>query len=466
MPNRRSRRDLLADAARSLLLAGPGAAAFTGAPLLSALAGAPRRAAAQPGARDLHFVFAYFSGGWDILLGLDPRDPAVFTDEAAPSTLIEPAYGRLVGRPDANVVRDARTGLTFGPYIGELARHADRLAVVRGMSMETLTHETGRRRFITGKPPSGLLARGSSIATHLAAELGREAPVPNLTVQVETYNVDEPSFASGLSANGVPDLLRAFRPAYPALAPSSRHAVDALLADAAACRSSQRSPTWRAAEAARLKAAEMTTRDLAGLFDFTVDSPEMEALRDRYGFAGTSAGVRTAEAQAAMAAQAITGGVARCVSFTAASGLDTHFREWTTDQGPRQERGFNAVARLADDLARREYGETGRSWLEHTVILGFSEFSRTPLINARDGRDHSLTNACFVLGGEIKGGQVIGASSDVGMAPRPVDLATGRPAPGGEVVRPEHVLSVLLELAGVEPGRVDLRVRPLAALRA
>ena len=45
---------------------------------------------------------------------------------------------------------------------------AQKICVVRGMSMETLTHEAGRRRFITGKPPSGLLARGSSGATWLA----------------------------------------------------------------------------------------------------------------------------------------------------------------------------------------------------------------------------------------------------------------------------------------------------------
>ncbi|MCA9543842.1 MAG: hypothetical protein KC613_05610, partial [Myxococcales bacterium] len=69
----------------------------------------------------------------------------------------------------------------------------------------------------------------------------------------------------------------------------------------------------------------------------------------------------------------------------------------------------------------------------------------------------------FLLGGGVKGNQVIGRSSDVGMAPQPVDLQTGRPDPEGEVVRPEHVLQALFNEVGIgeEP---DLRVPGLPAL--
>lgn len=40
----------------------------------------PRRALAQ--AQKRRFLFAYFDGGWDQLLGLDPRDPATTTAAA------------------------------------------------------------------------------------------------------------------------------------------------------------------------------------------------------------------------------------------------------------------------------------------------------------------------------------------------------------------------------------------------
>lgn len=408
--------------------------------------------------RDLYFVFAYFSGGWDILLGLDPRDPALFGAEDITATLIQPGYELLVNRPDARPITAG--GLTFGPYIGELARHADKLAVVRGMSMETLTHEAGRRRFITGKPPSGLLARGSSIATFLASKLGSEHPIPNLAIQVESYNVDQPSYATALGASGVPDLLRALRPAEPRLGSAEDRAIDALLTEAARCPQAMDSRAWAVAEASRAKARDMTTRNLAGLFDITT----REDLRARYNVPAGNAGLVSPEAQAAMAAQAIMGGVSRAVSIEATDGLDTHFREWATDQGPRQQRGFDAVARLADHLADSEYRGSGESWLDHTIIVGFSEFSRTPLLNTREGRDHSLTNACFVMGAGIKGGTAVGASSDLGMQPQPIDLRTGRVDVGGEVPRPEHVLQTLLELAGLPGDPDDLRVGPLRAI--
>lgn len=141
---------------------GGGLAAFGGLAPIVRLA----KASGSGDTLDRYFVFCYFSGGWDILLGLDPRDPALFTDDTRSDTRIDPGYDRLleVGKLPFTL----STGVMVGPYIGGLQRYADQLAIVRGMSMETLTHEAGRRRFITGKPPSGLLARGSSIASYLA----------------------------------------------------------------------------------------------------------------------------------------------------------------------------------------------------------------------------------------------------------------------------------------------------------
>ena len=87
------------------------------------------------------------------------------------------------------------------------------------------------------------------------------------------------------------------------------------------------------------------------------------------------------------------------------------------------------------------------------------------MLNANDGRDHSLTNACVVVGAGIQGGQAIGASSDLGMEPLAVDLATGRPEMGGEIVKPEHVIQTLLHNAGFTNDPADLRVGPLDILR-
>lgn len=422
--------------------------------------------AAQPaGAPPRYFVFAYFSGAWDVLLSLDPRDPTVFTNAAAATTRIQPAYDLLDDNANDGSPVIGKDGSFWGPYIGRLANHLEHLCVVRGMSMDTLTHEVGRRRFLTGKPPSGLLARGSSAATWLAAELGKDEVVPNLALRVESYNVDQPNWASGLKVARVPDLVRAFRPATPALDPTVDAVIDSILAERAACAPAMGSPLWQSGENGRLKAREMTSAGYDALFDFQAKTEAMAALRQRYGIAATgAAALETPEAQAAAAATALTAGLSRVVSFQAASGLDTHFDDWSTAHGPVQSRGFAAVAALAEDLASREHplGD-GSSWLDHTTIVGFSEFSRTPLINTRGGRDHHLSNSCFLLGGRVKGG-VVGASTDVGMLPQPVNLTTGAVDPGGEIPKPEHVLMALFREAGVSGDPADMRVEPLTAV--
>lgn len=447
-----SRRRLLQGA---LGLTSVGALGGIGAGVGHAWAGAP--------APDRFFVFCYFSGGWDVLLGLDPRDPRTFRDDLVQETRIQPGYGELDvnGYPDPDILDSGVNGMQLGPFARPLLPWASELAVVRGMSMETLTHEVGRRRFLTGKPPAGLLARGSSIATHLAAGLGEEAPIPNLSVQVETYNTDRPIWASALKVDDVDDLVRALAPGQRPQDRTQRARIDTLLEDLRRCEATQRSATRTDSLALRTAAHDLVDRGLHERFAFSADTPEMEALRDRYGFSGDTS---SPEAHAAMAAQALTSGISRCISITPARGLDTHYQNWATDQGPTQERGFAAVAALASDLASREFQSTGDSWLDRTVIVGFSEFCRTAMLNAEGGRDHSLTNACFLLGGGVRGGQVIGRSSDVGMDPTPTNLTTGAPDPSGEIVRPEHVHRALLVRAGIADDIADLRVEPLAAL--
>jgi uncharacterized protein (DUF1501 family) len=439
-----------------------GGAAALGAGGLGTLARLAR-AGDRPEADERFYVFAYFSGGWDVLLGLDPRDPAVFDGDSVAATRIQPAY-ELQRARDLALVRpspDAAEEMVFGPYIGGLAAHWERLAVVRGMSMDTLTHEVGRRRFLTGRPPSGLLARGASGSAWLASQFPDGALMPNLSVGVESFNPDLPVEVSAVRVSNAADLVALLRRADPTLDPALDPLVALRLGDDAACARAYGSPTLRAAESSRLRLRAVLEADAQALFNFGASTPEMQALRARYGF---TTDLGSPEAQAALAAQAISSGVSRVVTLQATGGLDTHFDDWQTEQGPRQQRGFDAIAKLATHLAELPYKDTGESFLDRTTIVGFSEFMRTPLLNARGGRDHWLTNSCFALGGKIRGNTVIGASSDVGMSPQAVDLATGRVDAGGEVIRPEHILRTLLVDAGLTDDGADLRVPPIPAL--
>jgi hypothetical protein len=70
-----------------------------------------------------------------------------------------------------------------------------------------------------------------------------------------------------------------------------------------------------------------------------------------------------------------------------------------------------ALGSLIEDLAA-----SGK--LEKTMVIMLSEFGRTPRINNNAGRDHHASCfSCFMAGGGIKGGQVIGKSDEDAMQP-------------------------------------------------
>jgi len=462
------------------LAAGAGVSSFGGLSPLSRLA-----YAGSPSGEPRYYIFCYFGGAWDILLSLDPRDPDAFPDENAGLTLIQPGYGLLDtdGEDhDTDPFWTPNSNLFVGPYLGDaLASLDQQLCIVRGMTSETLTHEAGRRRFLTGKPPSGLQARGSSVATWLASLLGEDDLIPNLAVQVETYNVDLPNYATGMKVNNVPDLVQALQAGPSMLGSLEERQLDELLMRSADCSKARLSQFWQQAEESRLNARTMVDAQLDTLFDFQGSGDDMAAIRAHYGIAsnGVSA-LQTPEAQAAAAVQAITSGISRVVSIRLASGLDTHYDEWTTDQGPEQERGFDAVAKMVQALDIDYPGMPGKKWIDFTTIIGFSEFCRGSMLNVNTGRDHSLNNACFLIGGNVQGGQVIGASADVGMNPTATNLTTGLQDPAGEsassaIIKPEHILQTLMYDAGLlEGGDVapedggadpaDLRVPPVTSI--
>jgi len=458
----RSRRAFLRDVA-----VGGFGASLLGLPL-ARLALAEDAGSPIASVKDRFYIFVYFAGGWDTLISLDPRDPAVFTAGKLSKTHIQPGYELLDDPPGGGkrvAVKD-KQGKTvyFGPYIGDLAKHFGKVSVVRGMSMDTLTHEVGRRRFLTGKPPSGLLARGSSGATWLASKLGAEQTIANLAVRVETYNFDQPNYASGMKVGSVPDLLRALKPDPSALPANIGKLIDLTLQQEAACAHAQASPTWMQAASSRIKARQMVNGGLDKLFNFQAKTAAMAKLREHYGIAAYGkAALATPEAQGAMAVNAITAGVSRVCSIQVPI-IDAHYDDWATDHGPQQQRGFNLIARMLEDLEQRPW-PGGGSWLDHTTIVGFSEFGRTSMVNQRGGRDHALTNACMLAGAGIDGGRIIGKSADVAMAPTPTNLLNGQTDNAkGEVIKPEHIYRALLWDVGVTADVADLRVPPLKAL--
>ena len=150
--------------------------------------------------------------------------------------------------------------------------------------------------------------------------------------------------------------------------------------------------------------------------------------------------------------------MAQCVTVSLATSLDNHDESWADDHPETLRAGFNALATLIDDLEEANL-------MEKTTIVVFSEFGRTPLINTRDGRDHSLSSCALLLGAGIPANTVIGGTNDVGLGPLPIDPNTGQTLDnGGTTLTPANVLASVMQGAGYDPS--ELRVAGLPCLMA
>lgn len=448
-----NRRRLIELALTTGALSSAGLGAWT-LPLSAALA-------AEPRVRDRYFVFAYFEGGWDQLLALDPRSPDDFPSSRAAETGIEPAYERLQGlAPEDWLVDGGLPGMTFGPYIGNLVDHVSRLCVVRGLQGESVAHSVARRHILTGVRPAGTSVRASSMATLLAFLLGEDEPIPNLVCGLDSYNVGHPSWASGLATDSAADLFQALSPGPVGLAAGA----EASLQEFFAAQAARTGDSALAAEVYGNRSAARNLVDLGLAEFFNLDSGTAEMLRLREAFGIDSELTGTGGPNALMAAQALTQGVSRCVSFEAARRIDSHQgAEWSTEHGPKLQQGFHSVAALAAWLEATPFGD-GTSWLDHTTIVCLSEFAREPLLNSDGGRDHNLVGSLALLGGGVRGGQVVGSTSDSGMQALSVDLTTGALDPSGQALTPEHIGRTLVQSIGLDDDVGDFRVEPAPAL--
>ena len=120
------------------------------------------------------------------------------------------------------------------------------------------------------------------------------------------------------------------------------------------------------------------------------------------------------------------------VRFVTVNMFDTIFDIPTWDMhGPRPFSDFQHLARDVAPAFDRAFAALtedleARGLLSTTMVVAMGEFGRTPRINPHGGRDHHAGAWTIILGGgPIQGGQVIGATDDIGFAPRlrPVSAA-------------------------------------------
>jgi len=174
----------------------------------------------------------------------------------------------------------------------------------------------------------------------------------------------------------------------------------------------------------------ITSPEVQKAFDLT---REPDRVRDRYG--------RHRWGQSHLLARRLVEAGVRFVTTMNGRSIiwDTHvdnFGRLKNTLVPPMERAFSA---LLEDL------ET-RGLLDTTLVLWMSDFGRTPVINAKAGRDH--WSACYsvvLAGGGIRGGQLLGESDRTGSHPKE------------HPVTPADIHATVFEALGYHPDQTSYR---------
>lgn len=425
---------------RRAFVVGPAALATVGMTQLSSLLRAGQDAPAH------RFVSVYFQGAWDVLLGPDPRDPSSNPSGIDLGTNLLPAAFR-----DPRPVTIGGEETLWGAAMEPLERHADAVTVFRGVNMNTVAHPTGRAYVNTWIPPAGVVPKGDSLATRMTAGTNYEQFVlPNVSIRIPSFNHSFGPEVTGIGlgrATDVTDLVA------PVEAPFSDETTELLRAaqDAAGSCVGQgyEDPPHERLDVARERVRELLSLGYAEGFDFSSDTEIATRYEMENANSPNDPGVI-----AATVWRLFELGLSTSVTVQLQSGLDSHGPEWAEEHPAKLLAGFNALSHLLDDLRATDPS------MANTTVLVHSEFSRTPGINGRGGRDHWFANSVLAFGGGLRRG-VFGATVPDSLGLAEVDFETGLPSKGGEVIRPEHIGATLADARGLPYDA--FRVEPLTS---
>jgi hypothetical protein len=344
----------------------------------------------NPAARGKAGILIYLGGGPTHMdtFDLKPDAPSEFRGEFNPI--------------DTNV-----PGVRISEHLPNLAKCADKYAILRGVSHTLAAHELGKMYMNTGNRPLPSLTfpgYGSVVSMELAGsdELPKVVAIPNASHPAGYLGIAHSALATGASPTfGKPFSVRGMALGR-GLTVTDVERRQKLLGDLDSTfrgidnDSEILSGLDKFSEQAHNIISSRASREA---FDISKENPE----------AAKRFGENAFGQSCLLAARLIESGV-RFVTVQL-GGWDTHndnFNRLKTKLLPELDSG---VAALFQSLSER-------GLLDSTSVMVTGEFGRTPKINPRAGRDH-WPRAMFVLmgGGGMKGGQVIGASDEKGMGP-------------------------------------------------
>jgi hypothetical protein len=391
---------------------GAGAAA----PSPQAVAGplAPRPPHFAPKAKNV--IFLYMDGGPSQVDTFDPK-PRLDLEHGEPFKMkIEPTQFNQNGntlKSPWKFARHGASGLPVSELFPNIARHADRLCVIRSMVAEFSEHTNANYFLHTGFGLQGRPSMGAWVTYGLGTE-SQELPgfivlngglIPPGGLDNFNSGFLPASYQGSIFKAGTKPLAN-IQPAEPSPELQRRKLSLMRRLDAGFLESLG---DGGAVEAA-IANYELAFRMQAAVPELMDVSGESEAVRRRYGFESSFEPTRIFALECLLARRL----AARGVRFIELTCPRVNGDRWDQHGGLEKSHAENAlavdqpIAALLEDLQA-----TGL--LEHTLVLWAGEFGRTPFAQGTDGRDHNPFGfSLWLAGGGVKGGMAYGATDEYG----------------------------------------------------
>ena len=289
-------------------------------------------------------------------------------------------------------------GIQFAETLPQVSEQAHHLSVIRSMVSREGNHERARYLLHTGYAPTGSVKHPTfgSLVSHYLGKPDFELP--------NCVSINSPSFTSGfLKAKHDPftvnDPMKPIDDIKYPVQMDQRRFQQRLTLMSGLQEDFLKSRVGRSTEAHQAiyeKADKMINSEKTKAFEL---HEEPVALRQAYGMNRFGQGCL-------MARRLVESGV----KFVEVSldGWDTHSNNF--------EQVGNLMSTVDPAFATLIWDLEDRGLLDKTIVMWLGEFGRTPKINNNEGRDHFANGWSLVLGGGgIRGGQVIGLTSEDGM---------------------------------------------------
>lgn len=369
-------------------------------------------------------------------------------------------------RGEFNPISTKVPGIHLCEHLHNLARHTDKLALIRSVTHADNNHSTAAHWMLTGhkhRLSAENFGAGPDDFPHVGSVVSQLAPgtshLPTFVALPERIATTAGAVVPGQMGGLIGKRYDPFRidqhpdePAFevpslklpPDMDPVRVRARQSLLETIDAVRPD----LARARDVAAVQSYYQQAMDLIvspqarRAFDLAAETP---ATRDRYG--------RQTFGQSLLLARRLLEAGVKLVTVYwhrdkpgVDTTWDTHGKNFSQLKDRLIPQADLPLGALFDDL-------TDRGLLDDTLVVWFSEFGRTPKINANAGRDHwGACNTVWLAGAGVPGGQVYG-SSDRNAA-----------YPATDPVKPEDFSATLYHLLGLAPETLihDQQGRPLA----